>query len=775
MASFDVKLIPEFDGSGDVLDWLEKVELVCGLQEPPVRQTLVIPLRLTGGASAVYRQLVEADRKDVVKLKDALKRAFAVDKYAAYEQFSTRRLRPGETVDVFLAELQQLATLFGGMSDEGLGCAFVAGLPDSTRQILRAGARMESLKLSEVVDRARAILREENGASEVAAALVKESPGGEGDVCAGAGGSVDLAVEKEDFRVVFDARERRWTVEWKWSGKKPPDQLKNGVSEYHVTDEAREDYERELETWIENGWLLEYDEEKHGSPKGLIPLMAVVQENKAKVRPVLDFREMNTHLDTFTADVDVCSEKLREWRRTGEKVALLDLKKAYLQIHVEESLWPYQTIEFKNKRYCLTRLGYGLNVAPRVMKTVLETVAKQDKNVEKAVSSYVDDVLVNEEVMSAEKVAEHLQAFGLECKDPARAQEGARILGLRVWGEQGALMWKRDNDVREAAGPVTKRKVFSLCGQLTGHLPVCGWLRPATSLLKRRANRAASGWDDEIDDPDVERLMDEIVKRVRAEDPARGRWDVKGDRITVWTDASALAMGVVVEVGDEVVEDGSWLRPDNGVQHINMAELDAALKGVNMAILWGAEKVRLMTDSRTVYHWMTDLLSGRARLKTKAASEMLIRRRLSTLRMLVDEYELDVNVQCVSSAENKADALTRVPDAWQRVLMCKEEAAACAVGDGDDPDRLVKETRQSNQFPQRQSNQFLGMRSPALYGVPSTGMTETTSKTNRRKLRVTQRLGRGEPERCVGGARWVLQTISSTASGAAPLPPNLTD
>ncbi|KAF0312435.1 hypothetical protein FJT64_001783 [Amphibalanus amphitrite] len=54
------------------------------------------------------------------------------------------------------------------------------------------------------------------------------------------------------------------------------------------------------------------------------------------------------------------------------------------------------------------------------------------------------------------------------------------------------------------------------------------------------------------------------------------------------------------------------------------------------------------------------------------------------------------------------------------------------------------QTRQSNQFPQRQSNQFLGMRSPALYGVPSTGMTETTSKTNRRKLRVTQRLGRGE-------------------------------
>ena len=68
-----------------------------------------------------------------------------------------------------------------------------------------------------------------------------------------------------------------------------PSHLKNGVSEYTVTEEARKDYEEELETWIKNGWLLDYDEEEHRPPKGLIPLMAVVQENKGKVRPVLDF------------------------------------------------------------------------------------------------------------------------------------------------------------------------------------------------------------------------------------------------------------------------------------------------------------------------------------------------------------------------------------------------------------------------------------------------------------------------------------------------------
>ena len=171
-------------------------------------------------------------------------------------------------------------------------------------------------------------------------------------------------------------------------------------------------------------------------------------------------------------------------------------------------------------------------------------------------------------------------------------------------------MWKRDNDIPEIVEPATKRKGLSLCGQLTGHLPVCGWLRPAASFLKRRANEIARAWDDVIDDREVKRLIEEIMKKVATDDPARGQLDVKGDEVTVWVDASMLALGVAIEVDGEVVEDGCWLRPSDET-HINMAELDAALKGVNMAILWGAAKVRLMTDSRTFFHWITDLLSGK--------------------------------------------------------------------------------------------------------------------------------------------------------------------
>ena len=83
-----------------------------------------------------------------------------------------------------------------------------------------------------------------------------------------------------------------------------------------------------------------------------------------------------------------------------------------------------------------------------------------------------------------------------------------------------------------------------------------------------------------------------------------------------------------------------------------------------MALAWKAKKIRLLTDSRTVYHWIYDAISGRARLRTEATSEMLIRRRLALLTALVAEYGLSISIQYVTSSCNVADALTRVPREW---------------------------------------------------------------------------------------------------------------
>ncbi len=64
------------------------------------------------------------------------------------------------------------------------------------------------------------------------------------------------------------------------------------------------------------------------------------------------------------------------------------------------------------------------------------------------------------------------------------------------------------------------------------------------------------------------------------------------------------------------------------------------------------------TDSACVHRWISDTLSGKARVRTKAASEMLIRWRLSMLHELAAEYGLTIDVILVKSHANRADPPT---------------------------------------------------------------------------------------------------------------------
>ena len=79
---------------------------------------------------AVFQQLKEEDKRDFDQIKAALYTAFAADGFMAFDQFVERWLHHRESVDVYLAELQRLLVLFGGISDQGLACAFVRRLAD---------------------------------------------------------------------------------------------------------------------------------------------------------------------------------------------------------------------------------------------------------------------------------------------------------------------------------------------------------------------------------------------------------------------------------------------------------------------------------------------------------------------------------------------------------------------------------------------------------------------------------------------------------------------
>ena len=186
MDRFDLKLIPEFDGSPtglSVVEWFEKAKRICRLCKI-TGPTLVIPLRLTKGAYAVYQQL--GDDTGLEEVKQALYAAFGADPFVTWRRFTERRLEPGETVDIYLADLRKLAAPFGGTNDRILGCTFLAGLPGDASRLLLAFSRLNELGLDELLARARNILKDDT--ESVSAAVEAPEPLTEGPKCYRCGG-----------------------------------------------------------------------------------------------------------------------------------------------------------------------------------------------------------------------------------------------------------------------------------------------------------------------------------------------------------------------------------------------------------------------------------------------------------------------------------------------------------------------------------------------------------------------------------------------------------
>ena len=194
-------------------------------------------------------------------------------------------------------------------------------------------------------------------------------------------------------------------------------------------------------------------------------------------------------------------------------------------------------------------------------------------------------------------------------------------------------MWRAD---LELPAIITKRALFQWCGRLTGHVPVCGWLRPGCSMLKRNAGvddeDNAIDWDEEVS-VRVARHCRELEDRITNDggEPAHGGWQVSmrdDTGLQVLCDGSSIALGVCIEIDGAIVEDKAWLRPVDDNRHINVAELEAAIRGLNLAVSWKAKKPTLRTDSTTVASWLRDVVEKLQRCRTKGLHEVLVQRRL---------------------------------------------------------------------------------------------------------------------------------------------------
>ena len=190
--------------------------------------------------------------------------------------------------------------------------------------------------------------------------------------------------------------------------------------------------------------------------------------------------------------------------------------------------------------------------------------------------------------------------------------------------QQGGLTWTRGKAVPQLLDkPLTCRELFSICGCLIGHYPVAGWLRIACSFIKRHSE--GQKWDDTVDKR-VTIWLRQVLEHVSQADPVQGCWAVPHvDEGWVWCDASSLATGVVLQIGEVIAEDAAWLRKKHDAAHINVAELDSMIQGLNMAIRWCLKMVSVVTDLATVHSWLTSVLTRSHRVQSSGLSEMLIK------------------------------------------------------------------------------------------------------------------------------------------------------
>ena len=98
------KTIKHFNGEGDIVAWLSKIELVAKLSNIKEVADLV-PLYLEGGALALYLELEDSKKSDFSLLSKELLRAYSDSEFVSYSKLKVTKWT-GEPVEVYANNLR---------------------------------------------------------------------------------------------------------------------------------------------------------------------------------------------------------------------------------------------------------------------------------------------------------------------------------------------------------------------------------------------------------------------------------------------------------------------------------------------------------------------------------------------------------------------------------------------------------------------------------------------------------------------------------------------
>lgn len=155
-----IKLVSRFDGSSDVVVWLDRLQMLCDVQGVKTDMNEIIPLFLDGAAYECFAQMSDDIKSNGHSIKKALRRAFGMDPFEAFEKLRGLRWSEGERVEVYLARIKRLATLCEIDSNEFVLHTFVTGLPKATATQLRTQVLLCKASETMLVEKTKIILGE---------------------------------------------------------------------------------------------------------------------------------------------------------------------------------------------------------------------------------------------------------------------------------------------------------------------------------------------------------------------------------------------------------------------------------------------------------------------------------------------------------------------------------------------------------------------------------------------------------------------------------------
>ncbi|KAF4739343.1 hypothetical protein FOZ63_032230, partial [Perkinsus olseni] len=354
----------------------------------------------------------------------------------------------------------------------------------------------------------------------------------EGASCSSTLTSADVVLHGDDYevrRVRVTPDTFRWVFRWKWIDGKPPVQGIHAPPHFpgsveRLTDEQRRCFYEEIDLWRKHGFIVPVARHRL---RNVLTCLPVCQMHKStRVRPCLNYKPLNS-LIVSRPNPDgppaTSQGTLRRRRRLPlAACSLVDISKAYMQVLADpdQALWQGVVLPHlgQDSSFVMSRLGFGLAIAPRILAVVLDFVLAEAGLTDKA-DKFVDDIVANREDIPRLRAALLRNSF--PTKEPT-ALTSSTVLGVTCTPSGG---WVRREALSDAI-PRTRRDLASLVGKLVAHYPIGGWLRIVAATFTRLCTLFQQGDQYEYPLPPI--LLD-LYHKFRTHlaavgDPVHGPW-----------------------------------------------------------------------------------------------------------------------------------------------------------------------------------------------------------------------------------------------------------